>query len=96
VQGWIKGRNAWERLERLREGLRGPLHPSIESHKVWLPRNHVYELLQEVCRGFTGCFRNFYRKFRSSTGSLEVLQDVSQLDFWMMGKWERMHEWVGR
>ena len=31
-----------------------------------------------------------------STGSLEVLQDASQSDFWMMGEWERMHEWVGR
>jgi len=77
VQGWIKGRNAWERLGRLREGLRGPLHPSRESHKVWLPRNHVYELLLEVCRGSTRCFRNFYRKFRISIGCFEnrILDD---------------------
>lgn len=41
-----------------------------------MPCNRVYELLQEVCRGF-------YRKFRISTGcSVILLQDVSWLGFW--------------
>jgi len=61
----------WERLGWYREGLRDPWNPFREFHKVWMPCNRVYELLQEVCRGF-------YRKFRISTGcSVILLQDVS-------------------
>jgi len=59
----------WERVGRLREGLRDPWHSFREFHKVWILCNRVYGLLQEVCRGF-------YRKFGSSTGSSEVLQEV--------------------
>jgi len=59
----------WERVGRLREGLRDPWHSFREFHKVWMLCNRVYGLLQEVCRGF-------YKKFGSSTGSSELLQEV--------------------
>jgi len=53
-----------------------------------MPSNRVYELLQEVCRGSTGCFRHFYRKFRSSTG-------CSIIGFQVVGEWKKA-AWMDR
>ena len=52
-RGGSRRRKAWKRLGRFRGGLRSPEHPSREFHKVWLSRNLICELIQEVCRGST-------------------------------------------
>jgi len=90
-----RGEMLWERLGRLREGLGDPWHPFREFHKVWMPCNRIYGLLQEVCRGF-------YRKFRSSTGSSELLQEVQLFlqealkpDFKWWESEKRLHGWLG-
>ena len=57
--------NACRRLGRFREGLRVPQHPSREFHSVWLSRNLIRELLQEVCRCSIGCSVIFYKMFRN-------------------------------
>ena len=90
-RGGSRRRNAWERLGRLREGQRGPFHPSKEFHKVWMPSNRVHELLQEVCRGSTGCFRHFYRKSRISTGSSVIPTGCSIIGFQVVGEWKGLH-----
>jgi len=69
----------WERVGRLREGLRDPWHSFREFHKVWMLCNRVYGLLQEVCRGF-------YRKFRTSTGSSVIHTGSSKTRFQVVGE----------
>ena len=69
-----------EEVGRVQRGPKGSLKP---FQRVWLSRNLIRELLQEICRGSTGCSRIstgcsiiFYRMFR-------------KVDFrgWMEEKW---------
>jgi hypothetical protein len=76
VQRWIKEGKCLGKVGKVREGPKGSL---ASFHRVSQSSgcscNRVYELLQEVCRGSTGC------SVISTGCSVILLQDVYEMDF---------------
>ena len=57
MQRWIKEEKGLEQAGKVQRGSKGFLTPFHRVSQSLAAKNRVYELLQEVCRGSTGCFR---------------------------------------
>lgn len=80
MQGWIKEEKCLEKVGMVQRGSKESLTLFQRvSQSLVAKKNLVCKLLQEVCRGSTGCFRNFYRMFRIATRCFES-------GFWRMGE----------